>query len=149
MADILNVKITFTEEEKQKIVNECIDILNERLISELENIKTQIDEEVVYVNKWQVKNDSIKIIDERISELKGENMADILTVKIEFSEEQKQKIVDECIDILNERVIETLKEIQNILEERSKIPVGLNYSMVDLADVFGVFEDKINELKGK
>lgn len=42
-------------------------------IAELENIKTRIDKEVVYVNKWQVKNDSIKIIDERISELKGEN----------------------------------------------------------------------------
>ena len=42
-------------------------------ISELENIKTRIDEEVVYVTKWQVKNDSIQIINERISELKGEN----------------------------------------------------------------------------
>lgn len=72
MADILNVKITFTEEEKQKIVNECIDIMNERLISELEKIKTRIDKDVAYVSKWQVKNDSIKIIDERISELKGE-----------------------------------------------------------------------------
>ena len=51
--------------------NEC-KIKNEKLM-ELEKIKTRIDEEVVYVNKWQVKNDSIKIIDERISELKGEN----------------------------------------------------------------------------
>lgn len=49
---------------------ECI--AKDLFIAELEKIKTRIDEEVVYVNKWQVKNDSIKIIDERISELKGE-----------------------------------------------------------------------------
>ena len=45
----------------------------EGAIKELEKIKTRIDKDVAYVSKWQVKNDSIKIIDERISELKGEN----------------------------------------------------------------------------
>lgn len=39
---------------------------------ELEKIKTRIDKDVSYVSKWQVKNDCIKIIDERISELRGE-----------------------------------------------------------------------------
>ena len=42
------------------------------IIAELEKIKARIDKDVVYSNKWQVKNDSIKIIDDRISELKGE-----------------------------------------------------------------------------
>lgn len=43
MTTVLNVELKLTKEEKEKIVNECLDILNERLIEELEKIKGEIE----------------------------------------------------------------------------------------------------------
>lgn len=43
MTTVLNVELKLTKEEKEKIINECLDILNERLIEELEEIKAEIE----------------------------------------------------------------------------------------------------------
>ena len=80
MTTVLNVELKLTKEEKEKIVNECLDILNDRLVEELEKIKAEILDYELYDSgdanpdrAFEVMQDlSIKIIDNHIKELKGE-----------------------------------------------------------------------------
>ena len=76
MTTVLNVELKLTKEEKEKIVNECLDILNERLVEELEKIRKEVGIKAtmhqdgdIYIRHFEVA----KIIDNRIKELKGEN----------------------------------------------------------------------------
>lgn len=78
MTTVLNVELKLTKEEKEKIVNECLDILNDRLVEELEEIKAEIDE--IVEREWEESQlwslglrHSKKIIDNHIKELKGES----------------------------------------------------------------------------
>jgi uncharacterized protein (DUF2164 family) len=70
MAEILKVKIEFTEEQKQKLVDECIDILNDRLIEELEKIKAEMA--IKTQENLDAYKDCLEIVRNHISELKGE-----------------------------------------------------------------------------
>ena len=76
--NILTVKIEITEEEKQKIVKQCVDILKENMVDELEKIKTEIKEfckGYLCTPQPEAIADDINehIINKRIAELKGKS----------------------------------------------------------------------------
>lgn len=74
MTTVLNVELKLTKEEKEKIVNECLDILNERLIEELEKIKARLNHranEHLDGDYYVRIKDINEVFDEKLAELKG------------------------------------------------------------------------------
>ena len=71
---ILTVEIKCTEEEKQKIVDGCIDILNDRLVEELEKIKADLKQRAIPNADYKMGiMTAIDTIDNRIKKMKGNN----------------------------------------------------------------------------